>query len=76
MNDKNFDLKSAQKQYESELNEFLQTHQELQSIYQTISGIPLKPVYTPSDLEGIDYLKDVGFPGQYPYTRGLYHNGY
>src|SRR6476660_5239279 len=33
---------------------------------------PVAPLYTPLDLEasGFDYLRDVGFPGQYPYTRG------
>jgi len=28
-------------------------------------------VYTPLDTEGIDYLKDLGFPGEYPYIRGV-----
>ena len=35
----------------------------------TTSGIPLKPVYTPSDIEGMEY-RDIGLPGEYPYTRG------
>lgn len=35
-------------------------------------GIRVKPVYTPADLadSGFDYLSDLGFPGEYPYTRG------
>lgn len=35
-------------------------------------GIPIKELYTPADLEhiGFDYLRDLGFPGQYPFTRG------
>ena len=39
---------------------------------------PVDRLYTPLDLEavGFDYLKDVGFPGQYPYTRGTRPNGY
>jgi len=38
----------------------------------TDSGIPVRTVYTPLDLERInfDYIKDLGFPGQYPFTRG------
>ena len=38
----------------------------------TDSGIPVQTVYTPLDLErgNFDYLKDLGFPGQYPFTRG------
>lgn len=35
------------------------------------SGFELKPVYTPSDLEGVDY-GEISLPGQYPYTRGYY----
>ena len=36
------------------------------------SGLPVKNIYTPLDLEEInlDYLRDLGFPGQYPFTRG------
>ena len=37
----------------------------------TESGISLKPVYTPSDVADIDY-EEIGMPGSYPYTRGLY----
>ncbi|NRA00678.1 MAG: hypothetical protein HRU01_29680, partial [Myxococcales bacterium] len=39
---------------------------------------PVKSLYTPADLEdaGFDYLRDVGFPGQYPFTRGTAPNGY
>jgi len=42
----------------------------------TNSGIPLRPVYSPRDVEGIDYQEEIGDPGQYPYTRGLYPTGY
>ena len=39
----------------------------------TESGIPVKPVYTPLDLQDkrFDYLGDLSFPGEYPYTRGV-----
>ncbi|QQD18441.1 hypothetical protein I6N98_00765 [Spongiibacter nanhainus] len=39
---------------------------------------PINPLYTPADLEevGFDYLKDLGFPGEYPYTRGTKANGH
>jgi methylmalonyl-CoA mutase N-terminal domain/subunit len=35
------------------------------------SGIEVKPIYTPLDVERMDYLDDLGFPGEYPYTRGV-----
>jgi len=42
------------------------------AIDRTISDHPLKPMYLPEDLEGIDYDTDVGYAGQYPYTRGIH----
>ncbi len=36
------------------------------------SRIPLKPVYGPEDIAGLDYSREIGDPGQYPFVRGLY----
>jgi len=38
---------------------------------ETISGIPLKLFYTPDDIKNLDYERDLGAPGQYPFTRGI-----
>jgi len=38
---------------------------------QTSSHIPIRPFYTAADLEGWDYGEQVGYPGQYPFTRGV-----
>src|SRR6266566_9136002 len=38
---------------------------------QTSSNIPVHPLYRPSDLEGQNLEADVGYPGQYPFTRGV-----
>jgi hypothetical protein len=37
---------------------------------------PIKPLYTPADLDasGFDYLRDLGFPGEYPFTRATQPN--
>jgi methylmalonyl-CoA mutase N-terminal domain/subunit len=40
------------------------------------AGIPIKPVYTPEDIQGLDYPKDVGNPGEYPFTRGIWSDMY
>jgi len=37
----------------------------------TSSHIPVRPLYTPADLEGWDYDQKVGYPGKYPFTRGV-----
>lgn len=44
--------------------------------YETLSGIPVEILYTPDDLEGFDYSKDLSSPGEYPYTRGIRDNMY
>jgi methylmalonyl-CoA mutase N-terminal domain/subunit len=43
--------------------------------FSTMSGVPIKPLYTPEDVEG-DYEEKIGYPGEYPYTRGVYPNMY
>ena len=43
--------------------------------FQTASGIPLKPLYTPSDVADVDYT-DQGFPGVYPFLRGVHPSLY
>ncbi len=44
---------------------------ERREAFATTSGIPVKRVYTPADVREDRYLEDVGFPGEYPYTRGV-----
>lgn len=43
---------------------------------ETDYGYATKAVYTPKDIEGFDYERDLGDPGAYPYTRGYHSNGY
>jgi methylmalonyl-CoA mutase, N-terminal domain len=38
---------------------------------ETTSHIEVNPLYTPADLEGFDYDRELGYPGQFPYTRGV-----
>ena len=44
----------------------------------TDSGLAIDPLYSPEDLQaqGLDYDQDIGFPGEYPYTRGVQPNTY
>lgn len=43
---------------------------------ETPSGIPIKQSYGPEDMKHLDYEKDIGEPGQFPFTRGLHANMY
>jgi len=47
-----------------------------EKVFETISGIPLKTVYTPDDLKDFVYDRDLAEPGSFPYTRGIHHNMY
>ena len=58
------------------LQDQLERSPELNDSFTTESGIPVKRLYTPLDLEQTDYLADIGFPGAYPYTRGVYPTMY
>ncbi|MFN3286512.1 MAG: methylmalonyl-CoA mutase family protein, partial [bacterium] len=49
---------------------------ERRTRFETPDGIPLHRVYTPEHTAGLDYLRDLGFPGEYPYTRGVYSTMY
>ncbi|MDP2959911.1 MAG: methylmalonyl-CoA mutase family protein, partial [candidate division Zixibacteria bacterium] len=42
----------------------------------TVSGEEVEPLYTPLDIEKVDFSKDISFPGEYPYTRGIRTNMY
>jgi len=42
----------------------------------TVSGREVNALYTPLDLEGMDYLRDLGFPGEFPFTRGIHPTMY
>jgi methylmalonyl-CoA mutase N-terminal domain/subunit len=48
---------------------------ERDAAFSTMSGVPIKPLYTPEDVEG-SYDEKLGYPGEYPYTRGVYPNMY
>jgi methylmalonyl-CoA mutase N-terminal domain/subunit len=44
--------------------------------FTTLSGQPIAPLYTPLDLQTDEYRTEIGFPGEYPFTRGIYPTMY
>lgn len=65
-------LKAWEEQLQSELKKF----PERQQRFDTRSAIEVKRVYTPLDLQNIDYFHDLGLPGEYPFTRGVQRTMY
>jgi methylmalonyl-CoA mutase, N-terminal domain len=49
---------------------------ERRGSFTTISGRPIHQLYTPADISSIDYARDLGDPGEFPYTRGIHATGY
>jgi methylmalonyl-CoA mutase N-terminal domain/subunit len=58
------------------LGRLLEKAPERKPKFETFSGIEIKRVYTPLDVEGSDYREDLGLPGDYPMTRGVQPNMY
>ncbi|MTI68295.1 MAG: methylmalonyl-CoA mutase [Firmicutes bacterium] len=60
-----------QKWEETTLNKTLERFPERKDKFTTGSGEEVERLYTPNDIGDIDYNEDLGFPGKYPYTRGV-----
>jgi methylmalonyl-CoA mutase N-terminal domain/subunit len=45
---------------------------ERKQVFENLSGNEIKNLYTPEDISHLDYLKEIGFPGQYPFLRGVH----
>jgi methylmalonyl-CoA mutase N-terminal domain/subunit len=63
-------FKEAKSTYESVVNKGLQKHPERRKVFSTGGGVPIERLYDPDSLEG-PYSEKIGFPGSYPFTRGV-----
>lgn len=70
------ELKGIWDRYEEDLRRVLSKIPETDRKRVTSSGLAVKPLYSPGDVADIDFVKDISFPGQYPYTRGVFPAGY
>ena len=64
--------KKLQDWEENTLQPTLERYPEKSDPHITTSSEPIERLYTPLDISSQDYLKDLGFPGEYPYTRGVH----
>src|SRR5438045_1012278 len=58
------------------LEEVYSRLEEREALFETISGQEVKPLYTEEDRAGSDPERELGFPGEFPYTRGVYPSMY
>jgi methylmalonyl-CoA mutase N-terminal domain/subunit len=64
-------LEEAQSQWEQKIEKGKAKRPERKNEFHTISGIPVRGIYTPLDRKNENYSQQLGFPGEYPYTRGV-----
>lgn len=64
------------KEWEEITNKQTVKNPEQRSEFRTLSELAIKRVYTPLDIDQTDYIEQVGFPGQYPFTRGVQNTMY
>ncbi len=70
-------VEEAKQRWEQEmLRPQLAKAPEREALFTTTWGSPVERVYTPIETAGFDYLRDLGFPGQYPFTRGVHPTMY
>ena len=67
----NTEYKDARAKFEAGVAKSLQKNKERKENFTTGGGLPLGRLYGPDDTESVDYMKDIGFPGEYPFTRGV-----
>jgi len=68
---------AAERRWEDEvLKPALEKSPERQKTFTTLSGVPIERLYSPADLAEFDYARDLGDPGEYPYTRGIHPTMY
>jgi len=68
--------KTKQEWREATLASTLKRSAERQEKFETASGAEIDTVYAPEDLVDFDYTRDLGYPGEYPFTRGVQPNMY
>ena len=64
-------VEEEKKRWVEDLSKILCETPERLSRFTTVSDLEIKGLYTPEDIKDIDYSRDIGFPGVYPFTRGV-----
>jgi len=64
-------IKQGMEKYQQNVEKTVQKFPERKEKFTSTSGYEIKRLYTPLDIPDLDYEKDLGFPGMFPYTRGV-----
>jgi methylmalonyl-CoA mutase N-terminal domain/subunit len=71
------EIRESREKWEAETRDpLLDRHGERKERFATVSNLQIDDLYTPDDVADVDYEEDLGFPGEFPYTRGVYPTMY
>ena len=65
------EIKKEKEKWEENYKKSCERVPERLEEFTTVSGMKINPIYTPEDIKDFDYVKDLNFPGSYPFTRGI-----
>src|SRR6266511_2274380 len=70
-------IEQARRRWEAgTLKPALEKSPERPALFAASTGAPAERLYTPADIAALDYVRDLGFPGEFPYTRGVQPTAY
>ncbi|KAF0119608.1 MAG: methylmalonyl-CoA mutase N-terminal domain, partial [bacterium] len=65
------EIKRDREKWEDKLEKNLANASEIKEKFSTVSDMEIGRLYTPEDIQGFDFRRDLNFPGEYPFTRGV-----
>jgi methylmalonyl-CoA mutase N-terminal domain/subunit len=65
------DLEEGFKRWNEKLEETFASRPERLERFSTVSDREIKRIYSPADIKNLEFMRDIGFPGEYPFTRGV-----
>jgi methylmalonyl-CoA mutase N-terminal domain/subunit len=69
-------FKAEYERWRKKLDKHEQANPPLRKRFSTVSDLEIPTICTPAEIDGFDYIRDLGFPGEYPFTRGVHTNMY
>jgi len=63
-------VRKGRKEWDKEVQETFRQKPERKERFSTVSDLEIKRIYTPEDVKDLDFAKDIGYPGMFPFTRG------
>lgn len=70
------ELAKQKEKWENSAERAIGAKKERREKFENLSWVEIKSLYTPLDVQDFDFTRDLGFPGEYPYTRGVYPTMY